>query len=220
MLDVFGELDFSDVFSFAPTLYWGFPYVGVFRQNLAALEDRLLQNRPKDIEGCRVPTALSVYDATDKELRVLTSGPLSVGIAASAAVPGLMHGVDDADGHRLVDAGVGGDMLGVAGCGDDENVLCINLFLRAFIPQAPPRLRKLLIVDLFGVPFVTPNSLKEKGPLARDAAYAAMKHALETPLPEYAGGPRRLEVNKAGDAPPSRPEAQAHQASFVDLVRS
>lgn len=221
---MFREIGFYDIFTFRPRLYWGFPVVGLFQQNLEALEEKFLSQKPRRLEDCGMPVALSVYDATQREGKVLTSGRIAVAVAASAAVPVFMHGVVDDDGHRLLDAGVGGDMLGVDGVGADEDVLAINLFLRAFVPKLPRRLDKAIVVDLYGVPFVTPGSLHTSGPLARDAAYERMRQALNTPLPDDTGGPRRLEIGKPADISSSSSgtvsESRREHASPFSLCRS
>lgn len=198
MFEQFIQLSFSDIFSFCPTVYGGFPYVCFFKQRMEFLEDRILDgDRPKRIEDCKIPLSISVYDATDSKRRVMTRGRLSTAIAASAAVPFLMHGVyDDDDGHRLVDAGVGGDMLGISGADPQDTILCINLFVRAFLPQLPHHLPKAIVVDLFGVPFCAPSSLQTTGPEARLAAYNAMKRALKQPVHTYSSlGPQRIQVH-------------------------
>ena len=73
---VFCELDFGTIFSFRPTVYWGFPVVGLFRQNLGALEALLLVDRPMRLEDARLPVALSAYDVDEKQLKVLRTGRL------------------------------------------------------------------------------------------------------------------------------------------------
>lgn len=202
MSTLFTELNFSDIFSFRPRLYWGFPLVGMFQQELERLEARILgSHKPKRLEDCPLPVAISVYDTTDSSCRVLTRGRLATAIAASAAVPVLMHGVfDDDTGHRFIDAGVGGDMLGVQGAHPEETVLAVNLFLRAFVPKLPDHLPKAIVVDLYGVPFVTPGSLHSVGPKAKRAAYHAMKRALNSPVPPEHGKARRIEIRPAGAA--------------------
>lgn len=200
MYEQFIQLTFGDIFSFCPTMYFGFPYLCFFKQKMEFLEDKMLGgDRPKLIEDCSLPLSISVYDATDSKRRVMTRGRLSTAIAASAAVPFLMHGVyDDEDGHRLVDAGVGGDMLGIAGADPQDTILCINLFVRAFLPTTPHHLPKAVVVDLFGVPFCAPSKLQTTGPVARLAAYNAMKKALRQPVTTYTYCAQRIQVN----APP------------------
>jgi len=257
MYQLFDELHFGDIFSFWPSLQWGTadgwlsPGFGVFRQNIDALEAKLLPSpgsgapdaAPKDapdgpsetpssdgssprtwprrLEQCRVPVALSVYDATDNELRVLDHGRICEAVAASAAVPHLMHGVlpremdasaragnaasslDHLVGHRLIDGGVGGDMLGTAGAGPDERVLNINMFLRMFVPELPDDIPGCVTVDVWGVPFVTPMSMKTNGPIARDATYQAVKRALDMHLPLDRGVARRFAVDATPAKQPS-----------------
>mmetsp|Transcript_1458 Transcript_1458/g.2117 ORF Transcript_1458/g.2117 Transcript_1458/m.2117 type:complete len:336 (-) Transcript_1458:695-1702(-) len=190
---LFNEISFSDIFTFRPRLYWGSPGFALFRQNLGEIENRVLKDKPRRLEDCQMPVALSVQDVTTGKGRVLRSGQIAPAVAASAAVPVLMHAVKNPDdGHLFLDGGLSGDVLGVAGANPDDHILVINLFLRAFIPKTPSHLTKAVIVDLYGVPFVTPNSLHTTGPIAHRKAYEAMKLALNSELPESI--PRRMSV--------------------------
>lgn len=228
MSTLFTELNFSDIFSFRPRFYSSFPLVGLFQQELERLEARILgEHKPKRLEECRMPVAISVYDTSESRGRVLTRGRLATAIAASAAVPVLMHGVfDDESGHRFVDAGVGGDMLGVQGAHSEETVLAVNLFLRAFVPKLPDHLPKAIVVDLYGVPFVAPGSLHTVGPKAKLAAYQAMKRALNTPVPPDDGKARRIEIRPTAEmstdmagSSASSPESGPHKPAMQSATQ-
>ncbi|KAJ8603501.1 hypothetical protein CTAYLR_005111 [Chrysophaeum taylorii] len=119
MAKLFEELKFKDLLEFRPSLYWGFPVVGFYRQRLDALEEKCLGPESpaegrKAIEDCRVPVAVSVYDAGLRKNRVVRSGRLAAAIAASAAVPVMMRGVPDG-GSLLLDGGVGGPRFSAPG---------------------------------------------------------------------------------------------------------
>ena len=125
--------------------------------------------------------AVTVYDATTSKAKVIKEGPIASAIAASAAVPVLMHAVN-ASGHRLLDGGLAGDVLGVQGIDPNDRTLVLNLFVRAFLPATPTHLPNSVTLDLFGVPFVTPNSLHTTGPTAHHTAYLLTKRALDMPI--------------------------------------
>ena len=117
MLPLFSELEFSDIFEFRPTLYWGFPWVGLFRQRFDALEERLLSSHglPTRLEDAPLPCALSVYDVDAKRLRIVRTGRVAAAVAGSASVPVLMHAADVAAADAP--AAVGGDAAAVDAAG-------------------------------------------------------------------------------------------------------
>ena len=96
-------------------------------------------------------------------------------------------------GHRLLDGGIGGDVLGTAGCGkwagtddgdgcgeeSEEVALCINLF-KAYLPSLPANLGAgSVVLDVKGIPTVNPAlNMLQTGRAAHDACREAVGRAL------------------------------------------
>lgn len=151
----------------------------LFRARLEAL----LPTR--DLEGCRVPVAVSVYDLARRRVRVLSKGPIAPALHASCAVPLLFHPVRHA-GAWLVDGGVA-DRPGLAGLADAPRVLFHHLASRSpWRRRGSPALAvptrvglTTLVVD--DLPRVGPFRL-EAGARAFEAARRATHIALERPV--------------------------------------
>jgi NTE family protein len=136
-------------------------------------------------DACRVPIALSVYDALSRSTRVLDRGALAPAIHASCALPGLFHPVW-MDGRPLIDGGVA-DRPGLGGLPPGTRVLHHHLAARSpwrrkeAASIQPPRRQGLVCLTLGNLPRVGPFRLAE-GARAFEAARARTKLALDRPI--------------------------------------
>ena len=138
-----------------------------------------------DVQSCRFPLSLSVYDKVAKETFVVSEGPLAEAIYASCAVPFLFQPVRVQQRWGL-DGGVL-DRHGMLGAAKDERIFYHHLKSRS--PwrkknspalQVPPRSNmQALVID--GLPRLGPFKL-ELGPDAFQKGYDGAVTALEQPL--------------------------------------
>ena len=148
----------------------------LFREGL----ERMLPSRV--FEGCRVPTALSVFEVRSRSTRVLERGDLCAAIQASCAVPFLFHPVD-IDGRAYYDGGIL-DRPGLAGMPETEpRVLFHHIASKSAwrkkleVPTRP----NMVTVVLEDLPRSGPFRLEE-GRKAFHAAREATKRALDAPI--------------------------------------
>jgi NTE family protein len=161
--------------------FWD-PGVGFGLLRGSLFRARLDAMLPVDVfEKTRRPVALSVFDAWTRTTRVLTSGPLSIAIHASCAVPFLFHPVM-LQGRPTFDGGVS-DRPGIAGLTRGERILFHHLPSKSPWRTAVPfpRQPNLVAVAIEGLPRLGPFAL-ERGRDAFEMARARMKMALERRL--------------------------------------
>jgi NTE family protein len=133
-------------------------------------------------DRCRVPTAISVFEARSRTTRVLTSGSLSTAIQASCAVPLLFHPVE-IDGRAHFDGGIL-DRPGLAGMPETEPRVLFHHIASKSAWRSKlelPRRPGMVTVVLEGLPRSGPFRLEE-GRLAFTAAREATKRALGQPI--------------------------------------
>lgn len=151
----------------------------LFRRRL----ERLLP--AENMESCRVPLSVSVYDVLRRRVRVLDRGPLAPALHASCAVPVMFHPVRHAGGV-LIDGGVS-DRPGLTGLRDEPRVLFHHLASRSPWRRRGsdalriPRRAGLVTLVVEMLPRVGPFRL-EQGRLAYGAAKEATKRALDRPI--------------------------------------
>jgi NTE family protein len=131
-------------------------------------------------ERCRAPVSISVFDVLSVQTRVLSRGDLVPAVVASCSVPGMFHPVWH-EGRPLLDGGVL-DRPALHGVPNERRVLLHHLpsRSRAKSRDVVPKLAKLRTVTMRGLPQVDPFRL-DRGVLAFDHAYAAMREALSRP---------------------------------------
>lgn len=169
------------------TDFWDpFPGAGLIRGKRF---ERLLESwlPVQQLEDCRVPLALSVYDVFARKTRVLTQGPLARAVRASCAVPLMFHPVW-IRGRAYLDGGVQ-DRPGLAGMAQSR-VLYHHLASRSpwrsadgahtVIPERPGMIA-LVLDDL---PRAGPDAL-DRGVEAYHMALALTRAALDQPAPAH-----------------------------------
>lgn len=147
--------------------------------------DRLLRRilPVTDLGACRVPAALSVFDAVRGRTRVVQGGDLPSAVRASCAVPGLFHPVW-LDGRPCWDGGIL-DRPGLAGA-PAGRVLYHHIASRSpwrpgGLGMALPRRPGLVALVLDGLPRSGPFRL-DAGRAALAAAEEATRRALDAPI--------------------------------------
>lgn len=139
----------------------------------------------KNVEECRVPLAISVFDLFARKTAVLRSGPVAAAIHASCAAPVLFQPVRV--GRRLYTDGGVLDRPGMAGVGDGERVLYHHIVSRSpWRRRNSPALRvpareNLQAVAIEGLPRLGPFRLA-RGAEAMERAAAAMRASLTRPV--------------------------------------
>lgn len=156
--------------------------LGLLRgQRFRAHLERLLP--VSELEACRVPTTLSVFELKRLRVEVLDSGPLALAIHASCAAPVLFQPIAVGD-RWLTDGGVG-DRPGIAGLPTGGRVLYHHLASRSpwrsarsmQIPERPG----LIALAIEGLPRSGPFRL-DAGRRALDEAHRATRLALDRPI--------------------------------------
>lgn len=160
------------------------PGLGVLRGRL--FRDRLEAMLPvRDLDQCRVPAAVSVYDLFQRRIRVLDRGPIAPAVHASCAVPFMFHPVRHAGG-LLIDGGVK-DRPGLTGLRDAPRVLFHHLASRSPWRRVDsealriPRREGLITLVVEDLPRSGPFRLKA-GRRALEVARARSKQALSQPI--------------------------------------
>lgn len=139
----------------------------------------------REIDCCRVPLCVSVYDVLARRVRVIDRGPLAVALHASCAVPILFHPVVHR-GRVLVDGGVA-DRPGLTGLATAPRVLFHHLASRSPWRRKDsealriPRREGLVTLVLEDLPRVGPFALPE-GRRAFERARHATEQALDRPV--------------------------------------
>ncbi len=137
-----------------------------------------------NIEACRVPLAISVFDILRRQTKVLDRGDLSDAIRASCAVPGMFHPVV-IDRRPMWDGGIK-DRPGIVGARPGR------LLFHHIAAHAPwskpssnaleiPRRPEMTTLVLDALPRSNPWRL-DQGRLALERARAATLRALDEPI--------------------------------------
>ena len=162
--------------------FWD-PGVGAGLLRGQLFRDGLERMLPSPVfEGCRVPTALSVFEVRSRTTRVLASGSLAAAIQASCAVPLLFHPVA-IDGRAYLDGGIL-DRPGLAGMPENEPRVLFHHIASKSAWRSKlevPRRPGMVSVVFEGLPRSGPFKL-EMGRLAFQSAREAMKRALDRPV--------------------------------------
>lgn len=154
------------------------------------LRGRLFQKRlerllvAKRFDACRVPVAVSVFDVKTRTTHVLERGSLAEAVRASCAVPLLFHPVT-IEGRPYLDGGIL-DRPGLLGMPQSEKRVLFH-----HIASRSPWRRSLPLPSREGMVTVAIEALPRSGPFRLDegrrafhVARAAMRQALDRPLPE------------------------------------
>ncbi len=159
------------------------PGLGLLRGQL--FEQRLQRYFPvQQMESCRVPVAVSVFDMKSLKTRVLDRGCLATAVRASCAVPLLFHPVI-VDGRPALDGGIR-DRPGMDGLPNGERIFYHHLLPQSFWrrKQAPssqvPNRQNMQSFAIRGLPQVHPFAL-HRGQEAFARARQAAQRVLEMP---------------------------------------
>lgn len=160
------------------------PGAGLLRgRRFRALLEELLPQR--EIAGCRIPFAPSVFDLRALRTVALREGDLAAAIHASCALPLLFQPVW-IDGRPYADGGIA-DRPGLRGAPPSARVLFHHLASRSpwRRPGSPslkvPAREGMVTVATEGVTRVNPFALP-RGPIALSQAAGAMREALDRTL--------------------------------------
>ncbi len=138
-----------------------------------------------NLQACRVPVALSVFDLFTRQTHVLTDGAIQQVVSASCAFPFLFHPVKV--GKRFyLDGGIK-DRSGMAGTVDGERIFYHHIASRSPWRRKNSKALNIplknnmetLVID--GLPSVGPNSLNS-GKIAYEIARLGTLEALERSL--------------------------------------